>query len=67
MLVASRAAASRGSYLGLKATVKALSMMRPPICVPKSAAEASQSKASRQVLARAPLTPFDVAQITDCD
>ena len=37
VLVASLAAVRRGSYLGLKATVKALSIILPPICVPKSA------------------------------
>ena len=66
VLVASRAAVSRGSYLGLKATVKALSMMRPPICVPKSAADASQSRASRPVLTATHLTPLAAAQITNC-
>ncbi|PNH01879.1 hypothetical protein TSOC_012191 [Tetrabaena socialis] len=36
MLVASLTASTSGSNLGLKWTVKAESMMRPPTCVPKS-------------------------------
>lgn len=37
VFVAAFTASRSGSYFGLKATVKALSTMRPPICVPKSA------------------------------
>ena len=40
VLVASLTALSRLSYLGLNATVNALSMMWPLMCVPKSAQQA---------------------------
>ena len=61
VFVASLTAVSRGLYRGLNATVKALSMMRPPICVPKSAHQqhfATCSKASRESLSKHVHTPW---------